>query len=328
MRLTAWVLLLMLLPATALGSSDSDWEQHFSNGEGLEHEGRHVAAGREFEAALSVAEQLGPDNRRLPVTLHNLGTIARELGRYSESERYYQRAVSIWETHHPQRLTELAGTLQNLGALNMVWGRFSRAETFYRRAYELRLGALGPEHPEVGASLHGLAELAMFQHHYTQAEELYPQAGKILEAAYGADSLRIADVWHNWGFLYSQMRRDEEARSLLDRAAAIYDKNVPGHPNMAVILVNLAELDMRAGDLTQAGTRLERSVRICESSLPPDHEQTGIILEAYGRFLSLTKQKKEAKTMMEKSRAILAKGMKDTGAAYTIDISAFVGPPK
>jgi tetratricopeptide (TPR) repeat protein len=320
MPTTAWFLFLILTPA-------ANWEQHFSQGEKLERQGLHAAAQSEFETSLASAEQLGPDDPKLPLTLHNLGTVARELGRYPESERYFQRAVYMWETNHPQRQVELAGTLQNLGALNMVWARYGRAESFYRRAYALRLTALGPTHPHVGASLHGLAELAAARHRYAEADDLYRQAEPILRAAYGPASLRMADLWHNWGFLNSELHRDAAARVLLDQAAAIYRSTLPDHPNAAIILRNLAELDLRAGNLTLARDRLERALQICEKSLPPNHQQTGMILQTYARYLEQARQKKEARLAIEKSRAILAKQQKETGEAYTIDVAALRANP-
>ena len=320
MKMISWFFLATLTPATL--ATPASWEQHFSQGEKYEQQGQHAAAGREFEAALPSAEELGPNDPRLPLTLHNLGTIARELGRYAESERYYQRAVFIWENNHPQSLPELAGTLQNLGALNMVWGRYARAESFYRRALALRIKALGPADPSVGASLHGLAELSAARHRYAEAGDLYRQAEPILRQAWGPNSLRMADLWHNWGFLCYDLHRDSEARELLERAAAVYETNLPEHPNMAIILRNLAELDMRSGDLQMAGERFERSLRICQKSLPADHEQTGIILGAYSRYLEQVKRKKEARLAVEESRAILAKHGKDSGTAYTVDASS------
>jgi len=323
MRTTVWAFLLALAPAIAADSTESLWDQHSSKGTTLERQGQHTAAEREFVAALPLAETLGADDWRLPLTLHNLGTVTRELGRYPESERYYRRAISIWETHHPRLQVELAGTLQNLGALNLMWGRFSRAELNYRRAYELRLNALGPSHPQVAASLHGLAELATARRRYPEAEELYRQAIPILEAAYGANSFTVADISHNLGVLYSEMHRDAEARTLLERAATIYDQTTPSHPNLATILCNLANLDLKAGDLASAGERLERALRICEKSLPPDHQETAIVLAAYGKFLGETHRKKEAKLATERARAILSQTAKERGYAHTFDASAF-----
>jgi hypothetical protein len=60
-------------------------------------------------------------------------------------------------------------------------------------------------------------------------------------------------------------------------------------------------------------------VHICEASLPADHPQTGVILQAYGRFLKNAHRKTEA----ERASAILANGMVANGSGYTVDVSEF-----
>jgi hypothetical protein len=57
-------------------------------------------------------------------------------------------------------------------------------------------------------------------------------------------------------------------------------------------------------------------VRICEASLPVDHPQTGVILQAYGRFLKNAHRKTAAKVVNERASAIL-------GMRYTVDVSDF-----
>jgi tetratricopeptide (TPR) repeat protein len=213
---------------------------------------------------------------------------------------------------------ELAASLDNLGALHLALGRPSRAEPFYRRAYQLQVKALGPNHPKVGGSLHGLAQAAHQLHRYSEAEELYRRA-----VALSDSPLRAADVAHNFALLYHDMHRDADAIPLLESAEAAYAQTAPNHPKLAVILRNLAELEAAAGNRTRAGDLFERAVRICEVSLPPDHPQTGIILQAYGQFLYQTKRKADARAVTERSRAILARTQRDSGAAYTVDASSF-----
>src|SRR6185503_7037994 len=122
-----------------------------------------------------------------------------------------------------------------------------------------------------------------------EAEDYYRRAAAIL----GAEG--APDVLHDWGALYSETGRDEQARPLLERAAAIYEKQWPQHPKLAIVLRNLAELEAKAGHSARAQELFERAVGICEASLPADHPQTGIILQAYGRFLKSAHRKTEAK---------------------------------
>jgi tetratricopeptide (TPR) repeat protein len=311
-------ILCIVLPAMWAAGANGDWDAHFRSGEALDRAGHYAASAAEFETALIAAAHFSKTDRRLPVTLHNLGVVYRQLGRYPDAERCYQRASAIFERSQPERKAELASILFDLGALYLTMGELSRAEPFYRRSYELRLEALGPNHPLIGASLHGLARVAQERRRFREGEEYYRRAAAILETAYGLNSRELADLDHNWGMLYRDQGRDAEARPLLERAAAIYRETAPSHPKLAVILRNLAELEASAGDSEQAAHLFERSVAICDASLPPDHPQTGIVLQAYARFLRRTNHKKEAAVANARANAIL-RVQPRTG--YTIDLS-------
>jgi len=301
--------------------SADDWDSHFTQGEALEHQGKYAAAVSEFEAALPAATAFGADDWRLPITLHNLGTVYRETGRYADAERCYRRAIAIFETHQLARKAELAGTLNNLGALDLVMGRNRKAGELYGRAYRLRVEALGAMHPLTAASLQGLAQVAQERRQYAEADRLYRQAARILEPALGAESLAMADLRHNWALLDRDAGRDRDALPLLERAEAIYTKAAPLHPKRAIVLRNLADLEMSASDLEKSGALFEQALDICAKSLPPDHPETGVILQAYSRFLYRVNRKKEGRVVAERARAILAKSARENGVGYSVDVT-------
>ena len=312
-----WIACLLMLAAHG-------WDLQFRRGEALDRKGEFTSAAAAFEEALVEAERLGPDDWRLPLTLHNLGTVDGQLSRYAEAERRYRRAMVIWESRHPRRQAELAATLQGLGGIDLALGRLSQAEPLYRRAYELRRKTLGEDHALTGASLHALAELMHTRRRYVEAEDLYRRASTILKRT-RPDSLELADVTHNWALLYSDMHRDGEARALFEEAWAAYQQTAPQHPKAAIVLRNLADVEASGGDVARAGDLFARSLRICDFALPADHPQTGIILQAYARFLAKAGKRKDARAAEERSRTILAKYSRESGAGATVDVSAFMG---
>jgi len=316
-------LLPVLLLAPALLAAQGNWYAHFRQGEALNHAGRYAAAEREFTFAVREADQPGSDDWKLPLTLHNLGAVNRELGRNFEAERFYHRAISIWEAHLPERTVELAGSLENLGGLHLALGQFAQAEPLYRRAYELRSQVPPSTKRQLGATLHGLAEAAHGRRRYREAEDLYRRATADLEEAFGPESTKVADVLHNWAVLLRDLHRNTEARPLFERAAAAYDHGGPDHPRLAIILRNLAELEASEGNVVLAAQLFSRAVRICEETLPADHPQTGNILAVYAKFLSETHRKKEGRIAAERARTILESGKRETGMGYTVDASAF-----
>ena len=298
-------LLLILIPTLLTGAT---WQDRLQFAESLERAGNYGGAVHEFEGLVADAPEAD-----LPLALHDLATVYREIGRYPDAERTYARAISIWQTRQPACALQLASSLNNLGALHLVLGHLQRAEPLYRRAYELRAQTLGPTHPLVGSSLHSLAQLAHQRRQYSEAERLYGDA----EAVFPTGSAALADVLHNHAILLRDLHREGEAQAMLERAATAYETTAPQHPKLAVILRNLAEIMMTNGNRTRAGELFERSLAICESSLPPDHPQTGTILQAYARYLSQTKRKKESEAAARRALSILGP------MTYTVDVSSF-----
>jgi tetratricopeptide (TPR) repeat protein len=311
----------ILLAAVWAAGADNDWEARFRDGETLDRAGRYAAAAPAFEAALAEAEHFPKTDWRLPVTLHNLGVVYRQLARYTDAERCYRGAIDIFERWQPERKAERASSLYGLGALYLITGQLARAEPLYRQSYEVRLEALGPKHPLLGVSLQGVARVAQERRRFREAGEDYRQAAAIIESAHGSESREFADLAHDWGMLYRDEGRDAEARPLLARAAAIYQRSAPEHPKLAVILRNLAELEAAAGNSEDAARLFEKSIGICGRSLPADHPQTGIILGAYANFLRRTKHKKEAEIAEARANAILRGRPRSSWTGYTVDIS-------
>ena len=313
MSIKAWVL---FFSTVTLASGQSAWNTHTTQGLALEREGRYAEAARELSAAAEEA-----DAAQLPVALDRLGVLYRQLGRYVDAESCHRRAISLLEAARSGR--ELATALENLAALRLMQSRPSQAQPLYRRAYELRMQSPGNDAPGVGETLHGMAQAAHGQHHYAEAEDLYRRASEAMLAEGGSSSTAGADVLHNWAALYRETGRDDLAGPLFERAAAIYENKWPLHPKLAIVLRNLAELEAHAGRYSRAQGLFERSLRICDASLPPDHPETGVILQAYGRFLKNSHRKAEAKVVMARASEILTRGMRATGGGYTIDVSEF-----
>jgi len=245
------------------------WYGHFHSGESFEHAGRYQEAAVEFEAALRDAQIL-----QVPVTLNNLGVVYRTLGRPHDAEVCYRRAIAFYEPR-PDLATALATTVENLAALHLDQGHLSKAAPLYLRSYEIRVRALPANDPAIAQSLQGMASLEHLRKRPKAAEEYYRRALAIQESA---------PTLHNLATLLAEAKRDAEARPLLERALAIYQQR-PGHPDSAVILRRLAELDVRAGDPARASAEFEAALEICQLSLPPGHPQTRMILQAYEGFL-------------------------------------------
>ncbi|MGH6847493.1 MAG: tetratricopeptide repeat protein, partial [Methylocella sp.] len=107
-----------------------------------------LAEGRiDYRSAYQYYEQaaeLQPDN---PLYLNAAGKIDYVVGRYSEAEPLFQRALAIWEKALGPEHPDVATSLNNLALLYDAQGQYVQAEPLYRRApRHLR------EDPRAGAS--------------------------------------------------------------------------------------------------------------------------------------------------------------------------------
>ncbi len=100
---------------------------------------------------------LGPEHPDVGNRLNNLATVYSDLGRYSEAEPLYIRALEITEKALGPEHPDVGNRLNNLAGVYSDLGRYSEAEPLYNRALEITEKALGPEHPDVGTCLENLA---------------------------------------------------------------------------------------------------------------------------------------------------------------------------
>jgi len=95
---------------------------------------------------------------------------------------------------------------------------------------------------------------------------LVEQSLELQEQVWGLESLRVADTVVDLAAIYHNTSDFERATHLLQRALAIYEKHRGGQsPEVAVLLNNLAVLQIRQRHPTEARQRFEQSLSIWEN---------------------------------------------------------------
>ena len=124
-------------------------------------------------------EELGPNHPTMAVLLDELGDRYRVLGRLTEAEPPYVRALAIREKALGSQHPDVAQSLNNLAALYRTQGRYAEAEPLYQRAIAIREEALGREHPDVATSLENYAALLRELERQSEDAEMEVRAGAI-----------------------------------------------------------------------------------------------------------------------------------------------------
>ena len=78
-----------------MASGQSSWQSDMDAGVEAYVEGDYAEAGKQFAAAVKVAEAFGQEDPRLPTSLNGLAEVYRAQGKYAEAEALHKRALAL-----------------------------------------------------------------------------------------------------------------------------------------------------------------------------------------------------------------------------------------
>ena len=132
------------------------WNENIMTGRDAFDKGSYEEAERFFSSALTEAQKLGMTDPRLAQSLNDLGMLYHSLGRLTEAEPLYRKAIAIDEKRGDDAWVDIAITLENLAELYKTQQRIGEAAAMYRRAvalieklYKDAVDKLGKAHPDV-----------------------------------------------------------------------------------------------------------------------------------------------------------------------------------
>ena len=137
------VFLCAVLLAGAAAGSVATWDEEAQAGMQAYLHGDYAAAERHLLTALRTAEEIGPEDPRLALSLNNLALVYYAQRRYDEAEPLYQRAITITERALGPDDPNLAASLGNLAELYRKQERYVEAEPLYREALGIWQQAVG-----------------------------------------------------------------------------------------------------------------------------------------------------------------------------------------
>jgi tetratricopeptide (TPR) repeat protein len=225
------------------------WEDISKAGAQAFQNGDYGEAERQFAGAVSEAKQLGPDDPRLAHAMNDLAMFYHALGRLTEAEPLYRRAISIDEVSGLAASPDFVVTLENIAELYRTQQRMTEAAAMYRRAaamseslYRAAHATAGDNHPDLIPHLASLASLSEAQDDLEEAERHYRRILSIREAVMEPGSIEIAGSSGRLAYILTLRGTFEEAEDLYMRARAIEEAALgPGHPDVATTLVGLRE---------------------------------------------------------------------------------------
>jgi len=175
-----------------------------------------AAASEPFASeALALCERhAAPNSIELAMSLVSMGMTASAKGRKDEADRYYERALAILETHHPET-AEAADAYAAYGLHLRGSGDLAKALDYYERSIRLSGRILGEEHPTHLTNYEWYARTLVSLRRFDDAEAAFRRAIALRTKLHGEGNTLVTDVKIALANMLNDADRPREALALL-----------------------------------------------------------------------------------------------------------------
>ena len=229
-----------------------------------ETRGNRVTAREILDWGAEKAERELSDQPELQAEVFDtVGVVYRNLGLYTEAERYLTSALERRRELLPAGHPDLAESLNHLAKSFHDQGRYEEAEPLYQASLESTRARAPDGDAAVAQNLNDLAMLRRDQGDYETADVVAREALAMRQSVFGGERPEVSAAMHNLGtVLYRQGDYDEAER--LFRDALDLDRRLRGelHPDVAGSLSSLGALLRQTGRGEEAETSFEQAIEI------------------------------------------------------------------
>jgi tetratricopeptide (TPR) repeat protein len=318
----AFAFVMALTGALARTPQVDDWLVVINQAAAAESAGDYPRAVECYRDAVRIGETFHAGDPRRAFALNGLGMAYDYLGRYTDSETAYRRALdAVAQAPRPSPL-DRSMVLANLSTLYIEMGQTSRSEKLLVEALALHKAAGEPDKLRLSIVQNSLAELMITKGNLAEAERLLTTCVAFLEGHPEAPT-ETGIAKKNLGVVRMYQGKFADAVRLLEESiAALKSGRSPEHPIMLRTLNNLAAARLRNGERDEAGKDWQRAVDLAASHLGMEHPLYAEILANYGRYLRETGNKAKGKKLESQAIQIMRASRRRNGIGGVVDVSA------
>ena len=279
-----------------------------------------AASGHLAEAEASLSGVTG-ENSCTGHILSNMAGMMSVQGHIAEAGRLAEQSVPILEKSYPPDDWVLLRPLQIIAAVRLESGQTARARETVKRIQSIRI-----LHPEDRAVVHGTAGILLqIEGRRSEAEAEYHEAFRAWEEAGRSQSADAAAILHCLGSLYLEEQRLDEARRVLDRALAIYNRAKDAVPMDRIKFLDLrGALYARLGEWQQSEQDLRDALSIADRQPFVDPSLLRPLLRNYSYVLRRNHRRQEARSIEARTAALPA----NRTAAAVVDVADLLAEKK
>jgi len=221
------------------------------------------------------------------VSLHELGAVLAQEGRYPDADRSLREALASQHRLGLDSSDEAARTLQDLAKVVEASGDLDKAIPLMERAVSLHRSLHGTDpYPAYAEAVNDLGYLKEQQGDHRAAQALFLEALGMKRRLFGEKHPEVAAGLANLGIVANDEGDLARAEALYRQALAMQRELLgENHPDLADTLNNLAFVQADRGDLPGAIASERESLEIYRHLFPGDHPEVARVGNRLGLWL-------------------------------------------
>ena len=244
-----------------------------------------------------------------------------EFALYTESIKFYHKAISIREKVLGKEHPKTAATYNNIASVYSRQGDYPKALEWHQKAFAIHKKVLDKDHPDIATTYNNIAVVYDRQGDYPKALEWYKKALAIREKVLGKEHPDTATTYNSIAVVYSRQGDYPKALEWYKKALAISEKVLwKEHPDTATTYNNIAFVYSSQGDYSKALECYQKALVIREKVLGKEHpdtattyNNTAYMYSSQGDYPKALEWYQKALTICEK---VLGKEHPDTATTY------------
>ncbi len=226
-----------------------------------------IAALDYFRQAEAIQSQaMGSKSPSAAALLHKIGLCYQQEGEYHTALDFHQQSILVLSQAYGSGSTVVAGLLLNTGNCHLELGNYDMALEAYHHADQIFQAILPIGHPDRLLVLNNIGLVFLKKNEPERALDYFRQA----EKTGGGLAIEAVHSLKNKALALGEMRRFEEALSMLGKAEALLDKHPTStlpSPELLEIQSVRADLLLRQAQKTTNISLLDKALSAYESAL-------------------------------------------------------------
>ncbi|CAF1091765.1 unnamed protein product [Rotaria sordida] len=232
-------------------------------------------------------------------TIHSLGLILAQMGKYDEAEKYYRRLLN---DINPSNYEDISACYHNLGNLFDDKGDYESSLDWHHKALDIMKKIFKADDSRIATSYNSIAAVHSKMNNYDEALECYLKALKIWKQALGEEHPNIGQCLSNIAGIYQMCEKSSKALEYSQQALVIYQRYLPAnHPQMGDLHNNIGVIHLDLHHLDLALEHLNMSLNIKKKCLPSQHPDIAMTLANIGLIYESKEEWQQAVSYLEKA---------------------------